>query len=508
MKTCKSKWALLGVLLLASLVLASCAGHLPRSVRQDVAFENDRLLEAEHQVQRSQERVRADLSKTPDLFRDASEPAQWDASLKDARAKLDEAQRNSQDLAQLARSNRADSLNQVDRLLTRQRDLRSAATREAATAEAAADKWIDIQQNTAFYLDKMNRERAEIRGMDLEPVSKTVHQAEIDWPAKKTALDSRLAALHEIPASVEEQWAATEAARSAAAAGKLTGAEVSTLIREENELSEEASAFPHQADDLRSAVGQLYVAWDKILVDLDAPRKGGGDSYREEIRTVRTRFIDVSEKKTETSSDEQWVDISEPAFHSVENDLGMAIAHKDAGLFDSEAQTTPEPAGFAYVASPSQGSNQYGYWTTNRGGESVWAFLPQYLLLRELMWGHNYQPIVIGEYSGYRAAQSAGRVYYGQETPTSAPKYGSHGTFTQTRYAQSRYVQSGGFTSSAYASRRGSVPSSPFAMERPGERSGGFQNSGTAGRRFGSPPGSQGKRFGAFHSPGRRFGRR
>jgi len=67
--------------------------------------------------------------------------------------------------------------------------------------------------------------------------------------------------------------------------------------------------------------------------------------------------------------------------------------------------------------------------------------------------GHSYRPIVINEYNGYYNAQRSGRTWYGQETPASTPKYGSHGTFTEQRYAGSRYVQSGGFKGSAYASR-------------------------------------------------------
>ena len=135
----------------------------------------------------------------------------------------------------------------------------------------------------------------------------------------------------------------------------------------------------------------------------------------------------------------------------------MAIAHKDAGLFDSEAQNNVQPPGFAYIASPDQGSNQYGYWS-HSGGQSVWTFLPEYLIMRELLWGHSYRPIYVNEYNGYQTALRSGRTYYGQETPASPPKYGSHGTFTAQRYASSRYVQSGGYSGSAYASNRSGGP--------------------------------------------------
>jgi hypothetical protein len=190
----------------------------------------------------------------------------------------------------------------------------------------------------------------------------------------------------------------------------------------------------------------------------------------------------------------------------------MVIAHKDAGLFDSEAQNKIQPPGFAYIAPPSQGSNQYGYWS-HSGGESVWTFLPQYLILRELLWGHNYSPIYINEYNGYQTALRAGRTYYGQETPSSAPKYGSHGTFTQQRYAGSRYVQSGGYAGSAYAANRAAPASRPASgFTPPDEGSAGKRFGGSSsGQKFGSN-GSSGQRFGSSRPsprvPGRSFGRR
>jgi len=184
----------------------------------------------------------------------------------------------------------------------------------------------------------------------------------------------------------------------------------------------------------------------------------------------------------------------------------VAIAHKDAGLFDSEAQTTAQPAGFAYIAPESQGSNQYGYWD-HSSGHSVWTWLPEYLILRELLWNHDYRPVVIDEYRAYRTAQTAGRTYYGQTTPAAPPKYGTHGTFTQTHYADSRYVQHGGFSSSAYTTHPGANPGTahPEPHNQPG------MNKDESGHGFGAgahpPSGHQFGRPGGFR-PGRRFGGR
>jgi hypothetical protein len=175
----------------------------------------------------------------------------------------------------------------------------------------------------------------------------------------------------------------------------------------------------------------------------------------------------------------------------------MAIAHKDAGLYDSEASTLAQPPGFAYIATPEQGRNQYGYWD-HAGGGSVWTWLPEYLIMRELFWGPRYVPIYVNEYNGYYTARNLGRSYYGNSTPAAPPRYGTHGTFTEQRYAGSRYVQSGGFKGSAYSSGGSSASSS----SRPsfGEREG---SGSSVGKRFGGRPSGEG--VGSMPS-GKRFG--
>jgi hypothetical protein len=485
-------------LVLAPLLLASCNG-LPRSLRNDFASEKDRLQQAQTQLQHSQQTVRDDLAHSPDLFKGASVATEWPARLQSAQTTLDRAK---DDLQQVDKLTRADE-KRAEQLVRDARSLRESVLRESEGIEEEATKWLDFERNVPHYLTVMQSEYDQIHGADLTPLAKTVEKAEQDWPAKKGTLDTRLAALRQSAETAEMQWHETEPARQDAAAGKATGPEIATLIQANNALATDAGKLTQGAEELRAQCGQLYDAWDKILADLDISHRGGEPVYREKVKTVRTHFVDVAEKKTEVSSDESWDDVSSSAYRRVENDLGMAIAHKDAGEFDSEAQTTAQPAGFAYIAPPSQGSNQYGYWT-HSGGESFWTFLPEYLVMRELLWGHSYRPVVINEYNGYQTAQRYGRSYYGQETPASPPKYGSHGTFTAERYAGSRYVQSGGFKGSAYASNRSSGPSEVPGVPRtePHESS--------AGKRFGGN--SNGQRFGGSHIaprvPGRSFGRR
>ena len=478
------------------LVLVGCGG-LPHSLRRDIAFENDKLQAAEHQLGDVQNKLRQDLASAPAIFQNVPEPDSWNATLRSARQKLDTAKNDNTELQRLVRRNRSSSSGQAVQLLGQERTVREAALREAQSVDSAVSKWMDLSHDPARCVAQMQREYDAIRNADLAPVSKIVTRAEGDWPAKKNDLQNRLNALQEIPKAAATEWNSTETARQNPGNGNIA-----TLLHTDDLLGQQDTSIGAKTNELRDLSGQLYYSWDKILTDLDAPHFGSDREYRERIKTVRTHIVDVPAKKSETSSEERWVSVSPQAYHAVQNDLGMTIGHKDAGLYDSEAQTTPQPPGFAYIAPESQGSNQYGYWSHDHG-QSVWTWLPQYLILRELLRGPAYRPIILDEYRGYRTAQQTGHTYYGQTTPTSPPRYGTHGTYTEQHYAQSRYAQQGGFKGSAYASHNGS-----FSSPRPEDEHRSVAPNNGAGHRFGSSPGRRFGRPGGFRSPGRGFGRR
>ena len=386
---------------------------------------------------------------------------------------------------------------------------------EAKTIEAQANRWLNFQRNLPHYLVKMKEEHDSMHRDDFAEITKTVEKAGQDWPSKKADLDQRLQTLRTAPDRAEQQWQATEAERQAASEGKASGAQVATLIQA-YDVIESTANLAAEEQQLEDLCGQLYYARDKVLEDLDQEHQGPALVYREKLKTVSTHFAEAGDKSPQTSTDVNWVDVDPEAYHAVENDLGMAISHKDAGLYDSEAQTTAQPAGFAYIAPPSVGSNQYGYWTHNEQG-SFWTFLPQYLIMRELFWGNSYRPIVVNEYNSYYTYARQGRTWYGETSPAAPPKYGTHGTFTQQHYAGSRYVQSGGFKNSAFASHpSAATPAAPRMGNTPepddsqGKRFGRPAAPTPAGKRFGGgnngPP--AGKRFGGGNRPpaGKRFG--
>ena len=293
------------------------------------------------------------------------------------------------------------------------------------------------------------------------------------------------------------------------AAGNYAGLDFAVLLAAADSLKTSAATLPQKTAELNSLSGQLYDSWDKLLVDMEVRGIGNAREYDQQIRTVRTHLTDVTAKTGATTSEQKWVGVPRTTYEAMRNDLGMAIEHKPAGRYDSESEHVAQPAGFAYMAPPTQASNQYGYWD-HRDGRNFWVFYGQYALMRDLLFNHGYQPVERGEWEGYRTYQNRGQTYYGQDPGASAPKYGSQGTATQNRYSGSTYAQGGGFRNSQYASKPGGYRDSKYAS--PGARD---PNADHSPRRFGSgsrpelphatprpmpsrPP---------MRSPGRSFGR-
>jgi len=101
----------------------------------------------------------------------------------------------------------------------------------------------------------------------------------------------------------------------------------------------------------------------------------------------------------------------------------MVIAHKRCRPVSiPKRKPKAQPAGFAlYRARPGASPpTQYGYWSGQRARAPSGLSFPQYLLMRELLWGPPITgPVVIHEYYGYRTAQQRrGRTYYGNRLPS------------------------------------------------------------------------------------------
>jgi len=442
----------LAVILSFLIVVVLLAGldNLPRPLRADIASEQQQLPQTQKQFQGARDEVTKDLASDPDLFRAHDMNTVLPDRFRIAAAELDGAQRDAAALDKLLKANRRQDREQAEKLLKEERALRSAALNEAAAIQREAQRWIDLKANLPTELKQMESDHQALEHADFTSITAAVTRAETDWPDKKSDLEARLAALRAIPTDAEKAWQSSDAMRRQAESGNLTGLDYAGLLTAAETLHDSQTSLPAKTEGLKTLTGQLYTSWDKLLVDLRDRRSGGKRDYEEEIRTVKTQLLDAAGTKGATSSTEDWVEVAKATYQANEANIGMAIAHKAAGKYDTEADNLPQPAGFAYMAPVGQ-RNQYGYWDHSNGG-NFWVWYGQYALLRDLLWGRSYQPIPSYEWESYRTARSSGHTYYGRDESASAPKYGTHGTFTQQHYSESRYVRSsGGYSSSKYA---------------------------------------------------------
>ncbi len=483
---------------------AIVAGNrLPGDVRAQIQAEQKHLAEDKKTIADERATVARDGAANPELFAVRKFDQQWPGRFLEANIAIGEAQRYDARLRELLRKNNRKSVTEIEDLLKRERNQRAAAIREARDTLKEAQLRVDLKRDLPQTLARIDSSAKTLAQADYSAVQAKVEKAEADWPSKKGDLQSRMDALL-APRKEAVQWEETAKRLEARPAAQLTAADYATAL----DLEESVAHAPGepQARELESLSQQLYTGWDNVLDDLD---KEHGE-YRERLKHVVTIVPEPSAKGTTTSS-ETWKAISPEQWRALENDIGMTVAHKPLGKFDSEADTTPQPAGFAYMASPAEGRNQYGYWD-NRGGTSIWTWLPEYLILRNLLSPHYYQPIPSYEWGRYQQAQRYGQTYYGRDESSGAPKYGSHGTFTARSYANSRYVQSGGFGSSKYTSSGGfsgskyGSGSASASSSGSGQRFGSSSSASSGPKRFGGS--SSGRSFGSSRSAGRSFGGR
>ncbi len=465
------------------IVLFAGLDNLPRTVRADIAAQASQLQQARQQFQTTQDEVTRDLASDPELFRAHDMATAFPGRLRIASGELDGANRDAAALDKLLKANRRQDRDPAVKLLQEESALRAAALNESSAVLAEARHWLDMKRNLPAELQQMDADHQALQHWDSAPIAAAVARAGADWPRKKADLDTRLAALRAIPTDGEQVWQSSAAQRRQAESKNLAGLDYAGLLTAAETLHGDVAALPARTAELQTLTGQLYTSWDKILADLRDSKSGGARDYEEQVRTVSTKFPDATGKDGVTTSADAWVEVSRSTYQVAEKNIGMSIAHKPVGKYDSEADELPEPAGFAYMA-PVGGRNQYGYWDRGSGG-NFWVWYGQYALLRDLLWGHSYRPIPSYEWESYRTARGSGQTYYGRDEATGAPKYGTRGTFTAQGYSSSRYMRSsGGYGSSKYAS--GSL--------RNGQSG--------AGRTFGSGSRSPGSGFKPGRSPG------
>jgi hypothetical protein len=448
--------------ILIVIVAANALDRLPGSLRGQIDSERTAVAGAQTELAALRTQVAGQVQTDPDLFRALPFGQQWPDRFGQAESELRSAAGDIDSLTRLEKHNRRSDRKEVESLLAHERKLRTEALDLATGVPEAAAHWIDAKEHLPEQIPEMERDYRAIHDFDLAPVAAAVARAGTDWPEKQADLEARLESLRSTVAQADTQWQSTADVRRKAASGGLKGSDAGTLLAFEENLEDSAAQLPRKTGELNALSAQLYTAWDKVLVDIEARGDGSAREYDQKIRTVRTRLANAAAKTGDVSSDEAWVIVPRATYDAMRNDLGMAIEHKPAGKYDSESEHVAQPAGMAYMAPPEQGSNQYGHWE-HRDGRDFWVFYGQYALLRDLLSNHSYRPFERYEWEDYRTYHSRGQTYYGRDTASNAPKYGSQGTATADRYSGSKYGQSGGFRNSPYASKSGGYRDSQYA---------------------------------------------
>jgi hypothetical protein len=516
----KSSLRILAVLLTVGILVVLFAGldSLPGAVKTQIAAERKAYTAAQAQLQSAQAEVSRDFATENALFSALPSAREYGDRLSRAATTLAAAGQSVTELERLEKQNRRSDRERAEALLASEKKVRAAAVADAESVRKDAAHWIELKQHLPQEVQDMERDYAGIRAVDLGAAAAAIQKAQGDWPAKKTDLDTRLAAARAIQTRSEELWRSTADVRRAAAANDYSKVDFGLLFAAADTLKTGAADLPKQAEQLKTLSAQLYQSWDKVLVDMETRGSGNSRAYNQKIKTVMTTVPDATGKASTATSDEKWVDVSKAQYQAMEKNLGMAIEHKAAGKYDTESERVAQPAGFAYMAPPGQ-SNQYGHWQQSNG-TSFWVFYGQYALMRDLLFNRNYRPLDYREYGDYSTYRQRNETYYGRDTATQAPKYGTSGTATQEHYSGSTFAKSGGFKDSKYASKPGGYRDSKFASPMAKD-----PDADHSPRKFGSgssrpaepraaPPPSRSYRPAPSRpsmprsSPGRSFGRR
>jgi hypothetical protein len=474
---------------------------LPRDLRKQIAAERTAFPQTERQIKDAQNAVAHDLSAEPELFRGIPASQRWQNDLSTAASALQAS--GMDELTALDKQNHRKDRDRAATLLARERSIRTLASGQVAKIQKEADHWVELKKQLPETLTRMDRDYQMIRSFDAAPLTAELQKAQSDYPDKRADLQSRFDnEIRQRQAADEALWNDTAAARKQAASGNLAGLDTAALLTAAEKIHTDSALLPQKRTEIEGLVGQLNTSWDKVLVDMEK----SGRTYKEQVRTVSTP------KDGQTTSREDWVEVSEGKYDAQKNNLGMAIEHKPLGKYDIEADRVAQPAGFAYMAPPGQ-RNQYGYWDNRGGGQSFWVWYGQYALMRDLLFNHRYIPLPSYDYYEYRDYRTRGQTYYGRNETGSGYKYGTQGSSTAERYSGSRFGQSGGFKSSQYASKSGNYRDSQYATpggnSAPKRFGSGSSSPPSGGFRPSNPrPSSPRPSFRPSPSTGRRFGRR
>jgi hypothetical protein len=475
---------MVAIILIGLMAVVATAGldNLPPSVRKSVEAASSVLSNDRSSFDQQRSQIESAVSGDPDLFQKKADG--WHQRLENDRSEFDQAAAKLAAIQQVAKANRRRDEYDVERGLNEANALRTEALSDASGILSETDRWVTAKRSLPDRVKAMKAAYDALEATDLDAALAPVRKAEVDWPAKRDDLQRRVDGLKDFKAQGQKIWDSSSALRAQADAKSLADSDIETLLSEADQLDSTAREAKESVAAVDTLAGQLYVSWDKLLVDIER-----GRDPRERVRLVETRFPDATLTHGQTTSDERWESLSDFRVSDAEHNVGMVIERKEAGKYDTEAERAVQPPAYAYVAPPGQ-SNNYGSWS---GG--VWHWLPEYLILSHLL-STPRMIVTAPDYQAYYGARQRGDTFYpqnygryvprpapgGYSSPGYTPRYSrpppveapevSHG------FAGSQYQNRGGFAGSRYQSRgsyQASRPSAPsptrsYSRSRGGRR--------------------------------------
>ncbi len=471
---------MVAIILIGLMAIVATAGldNLPPSVRKSIDAANGVLVNDRSAFEQDRSQVEGALSAEPALFQ--KEADLWHARLDRDRSQLDNAAQKLASIQQLAKANRRTDEYDVERGLGEFNSLSQEVLSDASGLRSESERWLASKRALPDRIRAMNAAYESLRSVDADTELAPVRKAMLDWPAKRDDLQTRLNGLKDYEAQGQKIWDSSAALRSQAEAGGLADSDIETLLSEADQLDAAARQAKEAvaADDVLA--GQLYVSWDKLLLDIERGREP-----RQKVRLVETRFPDATLAHGTTTSEERWEPLDTFRTRDAQENVGMVIERKEAGKYDSEAERSVQPPAYAYVAPPGQ-SNSYGSWS---GG--AWHWLPEYLILSQLLRAPRGM-VTAPDYEAYQSARRRGDVFYGSnggygQRSVPRPSTGGNNGPVYSRpppspppsqgYAGSKYQNRGGFSGSQYqsrgsyqASRPAPSPSRSYSRSRGGGR--------------------------------------
>ena len=398
---------------------------------------------------------------------------QWLTRLEQSEKDLESASNELEQATELAARDDDELRVEIERRIDQSRQKRTQALQSTSEVLDVARTVSEVNKNRGRYVGEAGAGYRQISAYRPASVA-GARRAMIDWPEKKADLSRAIQQMADVKARSESLWKERSRAIGAPDADALL------ILETHQNLQADGLQLARLDSQLGQKVDQLYLSWDRILVDMDI-REGETLTLHHKYKTVTVQIQDPQNKQGTHSESEAWVQVSKATFDALEDKLGMSIARKPAGKYEEEAESLAQPAGYSYVAPPGQ-SNQYGQWRRDSHGGSFWAFYGQYMFMRAMFWGPAYQPILSRDYTDYRRSYTSGRTYYGR-TATGRPRYGTNSRTTASTYRSSRYVRSGGYRNSYYKRSGGNLRgyrSSRFRTASAGGRGGSY---GSRGRR-------------------------